>query len=341
VTAKLSAAVDAVPTGNWYVTPHRCDCRTCPECSKQLGFRLRRNIIRKQKAEDFFKCPVLLTLTVDRKNFRRAPQAHRHITAERHVARLMRRLGIERWFWILEFQGKTGEGWPHWHVLIDLDGQDLGLLRQRSWRIWRDEWRVGGIDLPHPDKFGDAVHAINYATKYVMKQPDGGYPLWVLNSRRRIRFVGGCRKLGPLVSERPAAETPDQTNEDVDDNGTAGCRPLIDRMAGCGEFSRLWCEVSDPATGEVKLSYKCLLPLPADDVLAAAKVDGSFTAKITDHFNRTSRLIRPRRPGYVGLDPEAAGLDLLGLPQRLERRRRKLLADNKFLRRKAMVRESA
>src|SRR6185369_1412740 len=116
-----------------------------------------------------FRNPALLTLTVDRSHFASPEDAHRQITEGSFIARLMRLLGVVTWFWVLEFQTKTGDGWPHWHLLIDLDDVGGRLDLAKAWRLWRDKWGLGGLDLSTRKSFADRQHAVLYVTKYLTK----------------------------------------------------------------------------------------------------------------------------------------------------------------------------
>lgn len=260
---------------------HLCRCRTCPECGWMYGWRVRQNLLA-QKGK--FRRPMLLTLTVDRngtvtgKGFASPQEAHRHVTDGKFISTLMRRLGVKRWVWVLEFQMTRGDGWPHWHLLIDvadLPRQRLDL--HRAWALWRDTWRIGGIDLEHKrNRNGSRVHgiehAIRYITKYLTKAPQHGYPEWVLNSMR-MRFVDKSTAIDPLVS-RPKAraahgdEEERAAHKEVDDRVAkprAPARPYMERMAECGESCTLFAAVVDHATGEERLLWRgrLLLAQPA------------------------------------------------------------------------------
>src|SRR5688572_19809658 len=95
--------------------------------------------------------------------------------------------GVVTWFWVLEFQTESGDGWPHWHLLIDLSECGGFLDLKRCWRLWRDKWGLGGLDLSHRET-SSPEHAIMYATKYLTKTPEAS-PIWVLMCGRAIRYV--------------------------------------------------------------------------------------------------------------------------------------------------------
>lgn len=85
----------------------------------------------------------MLSLTVDRTRFASPEDAHRAITGGSYVARFMRLLGLSTWLWVLEFQTKSGDGWPHWHVLIDLEDVGGPLDLTHAWSLWRGRWHLG------------------------------------------------------------------------------------------------------------------------------------------------------------------------------------------------------
>ncbi len=217
-----------------------------------------------------FRRPALLSLTIDRdgcntgRGFESAQAAHQFVTKERAIARLLRLLGVKRWVWVLEFQQKSGDGWPHWHVLIDLHGvygNDLRGRIRKAWRLWRDTWRIGGLDLQLRKRFQQVDHAIQYVTKYLTKYPERGFPAWVLESSR-LRFCASSREVGAIVS------TPRDTPE-TDTPGTgkprAEARPMVDRMAECGEQSTVFA-VSHDRHGEERLHYMTSVPVKVDEL---------------------------------------------------------------------------
>lgn len=225
---------------------HRCKVRTCRTCGPQYGYRVRGGLLPKAAQ---FTMPALLTLTCDRKNFESPEDAYSFITDDGLIRRLMRFLGVTRWVWVLEFQQKTGEGWPHWHILIDLTSvpaQKLDL--KRAWHLWRDKWQCGGVDLQLRKRFSSATHAIRYVTKYLTKYPEKGYPAWVLSYARRMRFFQASKAIGAILSEpKPAAaseaseEPSPESAELVADEPTqpkkrSPMRSLAARMAECGEL---------------------------------------------------------------------------------------------------------
>ncbi len=210
--------------------PCRCKCRLCPVCGPRMGVILRMRLLA---VADTFRKPALLTLTVDRNNFGSCQAAHDFISDKGRIGLLMKRLGVELWVWVLEFQQKTGGGWPHWHILVDLADCPGGKIDlERAWKFWRDKWEIGGLDLQLKRCFHQPRHAINYITKYFIKSPRYGYPRWVLEFAKAIRLVAACRKLGTLVSDgrsKPKSESGGVRKP------RGRRRLLVDRLVECGQ----------------------------------------------------------------------------------------------------------
>ena len=251
--------------------------RICPECGPIFGRRIRGRLHHKGKV---LFMPYLLTLTVDRRNFAGPEQAHRAIAGGRYIPRLMRLLGVKWWVCVLEFQGETGDGWPHWHLLIEMADVHGRLDLSRAWHLWRDKWHLGGLDLSvRKTDFKSTAHAINYITKYLIKFPANGWPVWVVNATHRIRFIMASRLVGPLVAkEKKPWEVPEeieseqQQNESDSDSDTVvtereTLRPFGARAATCSTHSVILQrqrETIDPATGELRTAWKYMGTIPGN-----------------------------------------------------------------------------
>lgn len=122
----------------------RCWSRACEHCAPVLGRRVQGKLLA---GVDQWKNPRMMTMTVDRTKFASPQAAYREVMERRYLPRLMEALGVVRWVRVLEFQMKTGDGWPHWHVLADAVGSRGRVDLKLAWRLWRDTWGVGGLDL--------------------------------------------------------------------------------------------------------------------------------------------------------------------------------------------------
>jgi hypothetical protein len=183
----------------------------------------------------------------------------------------MRQLKMPVWVWVLEIQQKSGEGWPHWHVLADASHYGgrlpLNVLR-KLWLTWRDKWEVGRVDV-QARPFASAVHAVRYITKYLMKSPEKGYPNWVLLSDRRIRLVAGSKAVGALVAD--AADESRKASGDESDEDREPMKPLAVRMSECGRSCTMFAEFTDTDTGEVRLRHIGRLPVPFEIIAGLAE----------------------------------------------------------------------
>ncbi len=248
-------------TGRLLTGPHRCRCRTCESCGPIYGRKVRSRMIG---ASDKFRHPALFTLTLKPSQFEDDPErAYLTITQGRYIARLMKHLGVKRYVWVLEFQKS---GWPHWHLLIDKPRNFVDL--KRAWELWgwnRDGWKLGGIDLGKR-KAKDGRHAILYITKYLVKYPDHGFPDWLLDLNRRVRWVHASRAVGRIVSDRErtvpdveaaadAAEAEREQAEEAAESLPVKHRSLRVRQSTCGQQVNFFREFIDSRTGEVSLRF--------------------------------------------------------------------------------------
>lgn len=232
----------------------RCNCRTCPECGRRLG-RKTREILESPDRLALFPFPVMLTLTIDPKKFASPEAAHETVTDGGYIRRLLRLLGITTWVWVLEFHKS---GWPHWHILVDLSerGRLTPADLRRCWHLWRDKWGLGGLDVQERDGFASPTHAVRYVTKYLTKYPRHGYPAWFLKGSRR-RVCQASRKVGRLT----AGESKPDDRDDKPTTTRADSRPIVDRMAECGQAVSVIRERADQATGEVVREYLGEIPV--------------------------------------------------------------------------------
>ncbi len=270
--------VSPLPPDALLLRPHRCGCRTCPTCSPILGGRVYHNLLGKR---DLFPSPAHLPLTVDRhgtntgKGFPDPEAAHDFIADGKYVARLMRLCGITRWACVMQLQGKTGEGWPHYHLLIDLSHlpcgkwqrkRAFGKLIDRLRRFWRHEWGIGEFKLnawePDWDESAGEVAAtfISYITYYMLRAPDKPYPQWVGNRTKAIRFVSSSRAVGAIASP------PGRGQEGAEDPPPRPFRPLFDRMAECGKSTDVFAVTVDALTGEERRVFRCSIPVSPLDL---------------------------------------------------------------------------
>ena len=103
------------------------------------------------------------------------------------------------WFAGYEVQTKTGEGWPHWHVMVWApDNRSAAEIRRAVERAWvaitehvdtdtgEVTRSVESIGFVHVAEAQDRVGLGTYVAKYVVKRWEA-VPAWMGESRRRWR----------------------------------------------------------------------------------------------------------------------------------------------------------
>ena len=169
------------------VAAHRCGSWWCSRCARSRAMRFRHALLPRISE---WRQPTMITLTVDRSGWPDgAESVWEHVSSKSLVARLMRRLGIDRWLWVVEWQSASGEGWPHWHVLVDWPGfVDYREVR----RLWWGLWNIGNIDVKPVGARGGIWYLSAYMTKGCSKHPQ-----WILERRQTVRKCGGSKAMGP------------------------------------------------------------------------------------------------------------------------------------------------
>ncbi len=164
-----------------------CSCRSwcCPKCAAGYSTRV---FLKIGLHLAMFKRPRLVTITVDRKHHANGQAAFEHVEGKNGlIRRFLRLMGFKKAVKVLAFHPKNPE-WPHWHILVDLADCGTWVDRVKAWRLMRDRWHVGRIDLPLKLKFktDSPMAAARYALGYLQKQ-SGQLPDWVLGRKRAPR----------------------------------------------------------------------------------------------------------------------------------------------------------
>jgi len=195
--------------------PCLCKSHFCGRCSLGVAVELR-EMLRPVVAE--WSSVLMVTLTVDPKPFVGPLEAWRHVGQSRAVSVLMQHLRRKKlllgreWLSVLEFHKS---GWPHWHVLLH--------ARFVPHEEVLKGWGLGHVSLTRTKDFQSTDHAVNYATKYVLK-PDVQAPEWVLGHTGRIRKFSTSRGLLPSTQKR---------YEETEEKREYQRRTIADRMADC------------------------------------------------------------------------------------------------------------
>jgi hypothetical protein len=215
----------------------------------------------------------MVTLTVDPTLFSSPKAAYLYIRERRAIARL--RQDLYRWgflhskscFYVVEFQRETEQA--HFHVLLDasfIPKHDI----DRAWSKNRPE-SAGPVVGDRPafgtcrfsaPNFADARHAANYATKYLIKWPEHGFPDWVLDmgSDKRVMRFSASRGFW----DNPPRSKPQK--DPTEKKPRAPARTYRERQGDCGKSANLFYLVEhvDEETGEECISLHWIGKEPLD-----------------------------------------------------------------------------
>lgn len=199
-----------------------CSCGrwACCSCGVRYWARVRSRVLPHLH---LFGRGRLLTLTVDRKRFQSGQAAYEYVQGKGYIRRFLRLMGFRKAFSVLAFHvkvdqaGRDGREWPHWHIVVDLDDCGSRVDLKRAWRLWRDQWGVGGLQLGINRKFRDAASAVGYAVSYCQHQ-SGVVASWAVEGalprafetygrlRFAVRACGRRAELSPAEAEAEAVE---------------------------------------------------------------------------------------------------------------------------------------
>jgi hypothetical protein len=175
---------------------------------------------------------------------------------------------------------------------------------------------------------------VNYITKYLMKNPTAGYPGWVLERGKRLRFVQGAKVLGPLVGngKKSAAVEDEELSERGEElSERRSIRPLVERMAGCEQESNVYAVLVNHATGEQTTKYVGRLPVGVSQLECWAKDEEWFrgAAAVEDVYGRESLVLNIRVDEARGLIERHGCRVLAGKSERAGEQVEALLGANK------------
>ena len=201
----------------------RCKNRYCDTCAPGLGYQLRKRVLKHGELRKFTSIQMW-TLTIDPTLFESAEECYEHCRRRRVISELVRKLwdaGVllsKHYFCAVEFQKN---GFVHYHLLVDarhipfemvcsiwnrfrpksagpvkhaefckcsecVSGGTGEIKERPGFGSVRFSMKSRGLVGKSDGKFSGAKHAINYATKYVIKVPKEGWPQWVKDSRKNI-----------------------------------------------------------------------------------------------------------------------------------------------------------
>lgn len=192
-----------------------CGCRSrfCRICAIPLGLRLRERLTDRIR---FWNHLQMWTLTVDPDLFDTPAQAFLHVRNRRAIGEFVRALwkaGLlenRHYFCAVEWQQRTAMA--HYHLLVQAKHIPFALAAE-VWNRNRPEG-AGPVLGPRPGfgsirfskcRFeGGGEHAANYATKYLVKHPEHGFPDWVLNFPGQIRRYSTSMGFWGAPPKKPA-----------------------------------------------------------------------------------------------------------------------------------------
>lgn len=248
-----------------------CDCWYCSDCCERKGYNLRAELIPVLKT---FTGLMMLTLTIDPELFASPKEAYLYVREQRALSRLMRdldragHLHSRRYFYVVECQRDTEQ--VHFHVLIDATFIPKEAI-DASWSKMRPK-SAGPPSANRPtfgmtrfskSRFdGGPEHAGRYATKYLVKTPEYGWPAWVL-------AMGKDRRLPRYGTSRGFWGRLPQPSNPTGNTREKNPRTYADRVAECGSSCNLFetRETIDEFTGTVEEHTHWLARLAVEDCL--------------------------------------------------------------------------
>ena len=282
---------------------HRKTCGNwcCPECGAKKGKWLRK-ILHTQKM-DLFQIPKLFTFTVNPSAFESAVAAYRFVRDNNFIPRLMRYLHIKKWICVLECQKN---GFPHWHLICDIadlkeawvkgQGDNLKVAYKnpenesyhyishyvdlkRIHRLWR-KWGIGEqVDFSRKKGHKNKAHCFNYITKYLIKNPENGFPSWLMEEEK-VRFVSSSKAVGSLFGSK-SVQSEKEEKEELEKEEKRHYSQIYIRVAACGLKTDI------VGFEEGKYKYIATLNIPLQNLLKL-KPDDFYRKKVFDEINVTN-----------------------------------------------------
>ena len=231
-----------------------CDCWFCPDCCFSMGMKLRKRLI---PIVETFQGLFMVSFTIDPLLFPDPQTAYFYTMDKRCISVTTQDLHrgnyliTRRYFYVVEWQRQTEQA--HFHVLYDASYIPFNALLQ-SWskhrpasagEIIENRPAFGTVIFSAP-KFSSPLHAARYATKYLIKTPEYGYPEWVLNT-------GKDRRIRRYSTSKGFWNTPPKTRPVSKSIRKNKRLTYADRISKCGDSIHLFetVESLDKNTGEI------------------------------------------------------------------------------------------
>jgi len=232
----------------------KCDCWFCPECCLSMGLKLRKRLI---PILETFDGLFMVSLTIDPLLFPDPKTAYFYTMDKRCISVTTQDLYranyliTRRYFYVVEWQEHTEQA--HFHILYDSRYIPIQAIYY-SWskhrpatagEIIENRPAFGTVFFSVP-KFASPTHAALYATKYLIKTPDYGYPQWLLDTGkdRRIRRYSTSRGFWNEPSKMRSESKNTRKNKQL---------TYSDRISKCGDSIHLFGieDCIDKKTGEI------------------------------------------------------------------------------------------
>ena len=252
----------------------KCNCRCwfCPECCAIQGYNLRARLI---PIVETFSGLIMASLTIDPGLFPDPITAYLYTMEKRCISVTTRELdrwgylNTRRYFYVVEWQKNTEQA--HYHILYDTSYIPWNSLLH-SWSKHRPleagpvigkRPAFGTVRFSAPE-FADPIHAARYATKYLIKYPEYGFPQWVLD-------MGADKRIRRYGTSRPFWNNPKQLKNESKKTRKNRRLSYKKRIDQCGDSVNIF-EIKnsiDIETGEIKTvrNWKGNMDVPANVVL--------------------------------------------------------------------------
>jgi len=234
-----------------------CRCWFCPDCCSIMGYNLRARLV---PVLETFNGLLMVTLTVDPDLFPDPKTAYLYTMDKRCISVTTQdldrwdHLHTRRYFYVVEWQQHTEQA--HYHVIYDAQFIPFDELL-KSWSKHRpkdagpkqgNRPAFGTVFCSKSHFEGGPIHAARYATKYLIKVPEQGFPVWVLEmgTDRRVRRYSTSRCLWGTISER--SDNPKTSRSHAK-------KTYSEKLAGCGDSVNVFemNEIIDAETGEIQI----------------------------------------------------------------------------------------
>jgi len=234
----------------------RCDSWFCSDCCQVKGYNLRTRLI---PILETFNSLIMISLTVDPELFPDPKTAYLYTMDKRCISVTTQDLHrwnylfTRRYFYVVEWQHKTEQA--HYHILYDSAYIPWDQLL-KSWSKHRPKTaeppRVNrplfGTVIFSAPKFANPVHAARYATKYLIKAPEHGFPEWIL-------AMGKDRRVRRYSTSKGFWGTPPKLKSETQKTRNNKKLSYRERISKCGNSIHVFemNEFLDLETGEIQV----------------------------------------------------------------------------------------